>query len=231
MEEEFKPYKEDNFGKHYKHPTFGVIQFSRCQGGDNVLFGSSIKHNDTIRLTVSHAELHRDLHRDWIHEREAIVEVSMSPTQFADAITSLNVGGGVPVTIRYIAGGEHENLYHVSPPYQNKVDQFKSEFKETANDLIKHIDDTIKMAEESHVPKKVIRELDNLKMWFNGNLPFVSTQFTEQMEKTVTEAKGAVDAFVQHTIQSYGIEAIRQNAPKLAEVNQLAITEGKPDET
>lgn len=227
MEEEFKPYKKDDMGEHFTHPTFGVIQFSRCQGGDNVLFGSSIKHNDTIRLTVSHAELHHDLGRDWIHERNMIVEVQMSPTQFADAITSLNVGGGIPVTIRHIAPSKGEDFCRVNVPYQNKVDQFKTEFKGTADDLIKRIDDTMKMAEDSHVPKKIIRELEILKSWFESNLPFVSTQFTRQMEKTVNEAKGAVDAFVQHTIQKYGIEAIRNNAPKLAEANQLEITGGK----
>lgn len=28
----------------FKHPAFGMIGFSRVSGGDNILFGSSVKH-------------------------------------------------------------------------------------------------------------------------------------------------------------------------------------------
>ena len=34
------------------HPSYGMLQFSRTTGGKTSLFGSSIKHKDTIRLKV-----------------------------------------------------------------------------------------------------------------------------------------------------------------------------------
>jgi len=41
-----------------------------------------------------------------------------------------------------------------------------------------------------------------------SNIPFVNEQFTEQMDKTITEAKGEIEAFIEHKIRSAGLEAI-----------------------
>jgi hypothetical protein len=220
--EEFKPYKHDDcLGDYYQHPTFGIMSFARTQGTGIPLFGSSIIHNNTIRLTISHAELCRGLNRDSIFERNSIVEVDMSPTQFADAITSLNVGSGTPVTIRMISPSKGEDLSHVDPPYQNKVEQFNKEFERDIKNLGKRFDSVLQMANETHAQKRLIKEIEMLKMHFVNNIPFVNEQFSEQMEHTVKEAKGEVEAFVNHMVHSYGIEAIRKQAPQLTEVTEI----------
>ncbi len=222
---EFKPYKHDNFGDHYKHPTFGTIAFARGQGAGRPLFGSSVLHSESISLHIKHAELSRDLHKDWIFGGDIIIEVEMSPTQFVDAITGLNMGSDVPVTIRYIRGEPAQNLSHTNPPYQNKVEQFNTEFDNKIKNIGKRFDETIALANKTKAQKRLIFEIEQLKMWFVSNIPFVNKQFSEQMENTVKEAKGEVEAFVIGMVQSYGIEAIRKQAPQLPETKQ--ITEGK----
>lgn len=231
--EEFKPYKHDEIlGDFYKHPTFGTIGFSRGQGGSRPLFGSSILHSERITLTVNHAELSRDLNRDAIFSRETIVEVEMSPTQFADAITSLNCGGNTPVTIRFIGGGKTENLFHVDPPYQNKVRQFNKEFEGHIDDLSKAFDTVITLAKETKAQVRLVKALEGLKMQFQGNTPFINEQFSKQMDNTVTEAKGQVEAFINRMVQSYGIEAIRNQSPKIPEANErtAGLIEGETHE-
>jgi hypothetical protein len=223
--EEFKPYKTDDFGEHYQHPTFGVINFSRGQGGSRPLFGSSILHNERITLEIKHAELGRDLHRDWIYGHNTIIEVEMSPTQFADAITSLNNGSGTPVTIRYIAQSPAQHLERIDPPFESKVAQFNKEFDTSIKDIGKRFDTAISLAKETKAQKRLISELEQLKMHFVSNLPFVNKSFSEQMEKTVTEAKGEVEAFVKHTIENYGIEAIRNQAPQLPDSIPIEVKE------
>lgn len=230
MQEEFKPYKHDNIlGDFYKHPTFGIMQFNRGQGTARPLFGSSILHSETITLTISRAELARSLGSDHIFDRDTIVEVTMSPTQFADAITGLNCGNGVPVTIRLVNEQKHENLYHVNPPFSNKVQQFNQEFENKIVDLGREFDKVISLAEETHAQVRLKKALELLKMWFNSNTPFIAEQFSEQMDKTVTEAKGQVEAFTNRVIQSYGIEAIRKQAPQLPETRTVVneLPEGK----
>jgi 16S rRNA G966 N2-methylase RsmD len=219
---EFKPYKTDPImGDYYKHPTFGIMSICRTSGGVSTLFGSSIKHNNTIRIEISHAELCRNLNRDVIFDREKIVEIEMSPTQFADAITGLNIGCGIPVTIKWIGKSEGENLIHTEPPYQNKVEQFNDEFEVTMKDLAKRFDTLIELANESHAQKRLIREIELLKQSYAGHAPFITRQFSEQMEKTITEAKGEVEAFVTHAVQSYGLEAIRNQAPQIVETQNI----------
>ncbi len=67
------------------------------------MFGSSIMHNNVIRLSTE-----REGNEDWFLAgtdiNDMIVEVEMSYTQFAEAITSLNIGDGIPVTITKVNG-------------------------------------------------------------------------------------------------------------------------------
>lgn len=88
--------------KRQAHPSYGMISFNResCSPATS-LFGSSIKHGNAIRMILFHAEIERGLNKDWFYAKGRIVEIEMSQSQFADAITSLNIGEGVPCTIRF----------------------------------------------------------------------------------------------------------------------------------
>lgn len=215
MNEGFKPTRHDDRmdADIYEHPSFGTISFSRCQGGDVALFGSSIKHMNTIRMEVSHAELHRSLNRDWIMDRNLIVVAYMSPTQFVDAITMMN-SGSQPITLDYVTG-EKEKIPNA--PFFSKVQQFNKEFQDQINVVGKQFDDVLKLAKETKAQKRLIQEIEQLRMNFKNNLPFVNESFTEQMENTVKEAKGEVEAFVTGMIHNYGIEAIRKQSPQIEE--------------
>lgn len=230
--EEFKPYKHDDvMGDCYAHPTFGIISASRIQGGSGILFGSSVKHHNFIRIEISHAELWRNLNEDRIHDRQKIVEIDMSPTQFADMITGLNVGCGTPCTLRYITESKGEqDLWKIEPPFQNKVEQFNNEFETDMKELSKEFDSVISLANETHAQKRLIKELELLKSRMAGHAPFVAKQFAEQMGKTVKEAKGEIEAFVNHTVTSYGIEALRKQAPQIAETTDTKLIESPKEE-
>ena len=214
----FKPTSTDPImGDIYEHPSFGTMNIYRSHGSHrNTLFGSSIKHNTTIHITINAAELHRNLNKDWISERKRIVEIEMSPTQFADAITSFNQSG-VPVTLRWIKGiGNIEE-----PPYQSKVEQFNDEFDQHVKTVAARLDEVIELAKETKAQKRLLHALEMAKQEIGNNMPFVNEQFSRQMDHTVKEAKGEVEGFVQNLIQNYGIEAIRNQAPVIGEQLQL----------
>ena len=92
------------FNNKERHPSYGMLQFNRTSGGKTALFGSSIQHSDTIMMRLRQGEVSRDINNDWFFGADVIVEVEMSYSQFAECITSMNMGSGVPVTIRYIKG-------------------------------------------------------------------------------------------------------------------------------
>jgi len=224
MENEFKPTGHDDvLGDKYEHPSFGVIEIGRWQSsGDCALFGSSIAHHNGIRISIKTAYLHRSLNRDSIGGDKLICEFNMSPTQFADAITNLNIGGGTPITLEHVIGDKEQRP---DPPYQSKVKQFNDEFEQDIKEFGKRFDSVIQLAKDTNAQKRLVKEIELLKGHFTNNIPFVNEQFSEQMDNTIKEAKGEVEAFVTGMVHSYGIEAIRKQAPRLPEALTVEVKE------
>jgi hypothetical protein len=200
-----------------QHESFGLLQISRGSSSEGIpLFGSSIRHRNLITLTISSGIIHRDLSNDWYSTDKHLVEVVMSPTQFAEAITTLNHGVGVPVTLSRVMGKEMAEC-----PYTSKREQFNQEFEEHMVEAAKVVDDSIRKAgalldgASKGKIKELISELESLKRNLSKNMPFVREQFTEQIDKTVMEAKGEVEAFVTHLQMKLGGEAIRKQLPEI----------------
>ena len=84
-----------------KDKSWGMVGFYRTYGGGKELFGSDVTNHNTIRLTIKHARKHRELGKDWTMGDDIICEVELSALQFAELLTNMNVGDGVPCTIKY----------------------------------------------------------------------------------------------------------------------------------
>ena len=131
--------EETQLGTRTAHPSYGTLKFSRCSGSKTPLFGSSIEHRDIISVELRHADVTRRLNRDWIYGGTLIAKAEMSYAQFAEAITSMNMGTGVPVTIRYTEkDGEMPKCDFVS-----KREQFVNEFKGTLDTAMRDSQDLI----------------------------------------------------------------------------------------
>lgn len=198
-----------------KHPSYGVIQFNRVSRGGKgtALFGSSILHNDTIEMRVYEAGLRRDLSHDWIAPNKEVICVEMSAVQFAEAISSMNTSG-VPVTLRRVNMEHREEC-----PFKDKRMEFETEFqkkmKHLAAKLESLIDISKKIEDTKFVPKvadrkRIVGELNALVMEVRSNIPFISSQFNEQMDKTVLEAKAEVNSFIQHRIETLGVSELQK---------------------
>lgn len=208
----------------FKHPAFGMIGFSRVSGGENTLFGSSIKHNDRIILKIKHGEQNRHLHEDWYFGRGLITEVEMSYSQFAECITAMNVGDGVPCTIRYT---EKDGNIPVIAENNSKREQFRQEFSDKILKAMEKVQDQINEIQKSLDDKKnlgvkdrkeMISKLQQVRYNIGRNLDFCVEQFDEQMEKTTMEAKGEIEAFCQNKINSIAQAALVENKDKFVEL-------------
>lgn len=181
-----------------RHPSYGAITLGRVSsGGAHPMYGSSVKHRNTIRLTVHHGECKRMLAGDWYSPRDKIVEVEMTQNQWAELVSSVGMGAGVPCTIRWLDGPVEE------PPYKSKVSQFQSEFQETMNGAIESADEAIKKIEEL-LAKKSLTKADRAELLdlihsvqnsVKSSAPFIYRQFVDQMEKTSTEVKGELEGW------------------------------------
>jgi len=191
-----------------------MIQYSRIQGGtNNELFGSSIKSNNKISLSIHTASVERDLNRDCYFPKNTIIEILMTPNQFSEFITSPNTSG-VPCTIIFKDGKRIEGR-----KFESKRATFEQEIKESLSDLINRtktfqnkVDDLLN---KPNVTKKDKEELRNQAMMIEqeirANLPFIQQSFNESMDKTVVEVKSEFEASIDHKLYSLGLEALKEN--------------------
>lgn len=205
--------------KQDKQEAYGLLGFYRQNSSiKHPLFGSSIQHSNTIVLKIKQASLDRNLNRDWFHGENLIIEVEMSQSQFAEAITSLNMNDGIPCTIRYIQGkGEIPDI-----DFEDTVEKFDNEFNshiknntDEARQLLQEM--TALFNNKSNIGKRdrelILNKLSQLIMHLDSNSKFINTQFKSQMDKTVTEAKAEIEAFVQNKMMSIASQNIVNNQP------------------
>lgn len=216
--------------KEFRHPSYGLVGFHRITGHIGRLFGSSLPDQHTaILLTIKPGMRRHSLSRDWYSRDHAAndgrdyIEVELSAAQFAELLTTMNCGDGVPCTVRRLNGEAIE----VPPKELLEVEEVRLGFKETARKVAAKMDKlgaAMSRLFEKRTALTVAdkKELDDLyaftRQEIASNMPFIVSQFEEAAAKTVSHAKAEVDAFMTHAVVSAGIKAIADGtapAPQL----------------
>jgi len=213
--------------KEESHESFGMMSFSRIQvgGGGQVLHGSDLKHNTIIAMRLEHGIKKRGLSHDWYHATGRVAEAYMSQNQFSELITSMNMGEGIPVTLRFT---EKEGSLE-EPDFVSVVETHEDEFKKQAQDTAQDAKDllaimgtilggsgTVKKADRD----KMIKQAEKVVREIACNMPFMEESFNKAIDKTVTDAKGTIEAFYQHRVTEAGLNALnggQVESPKLLE--------------
>jgi len=205
---------DDEFER--EHPSYGILHIARTSGGGSAirLFGSPLAtHYGTIRLSISKGKWLHGLHHDrYFGMSKDYIEIEMSAAQFADAITSLNMGSGTPCTIRYVGGERMPN----PPDHATEAEHIRDNFEGSLD----------KYAEKAHTYRKKIEELtsklsakakeeirialDVMEQQLTSNVPFVVKQFQEATTRITTSAKAEVDAFVTGVVRAAGLQSIAE---------------------
>ena len=194
------------------HESFGLLSIARVTGTPRPLFGSTIEHGDTIRLTISEGKVHRDYQKNRYIDGKQFIEVEMSQSQFAEAITTLNVGCGVPVTLKDVMGVRKAN-----PPSVDFKERAKNELKSEMGELNERIEELSKDAKEilnskgnikADDKKKLLQDLMFLAQEVRSNIPFAHECFQNAVEETVTHAKSEVDACLTSMREKLGQQVL-----------------------
>jgi len=197
------------------HESYGLVRFSRCEGNPGRLFGSSLKdHGSYVSLSLRKAEVIHSLGRDRYYGsmHGDLIEVSLSSAQFAELLTTMNVGSGVPCTIRYFNGKRLEG----PPERPLEVQKVKDSFQRDMSNLVAEAKQVVKdveaLLEKNSLTKAdrraILEKVGHVMMCVEHNTPFMLDQFEKASEKVVTTAKAEIDAFVTHNIVSEGLKAI-----------------------
>lgn len=208
-------HEDDEFER--EHPSYGLVHISRTGTGTSAirLFGSPLAHHyGTIRISIGSAKWMHGLHHDRYFGglTGEHVEIEMSAAQFADMITSLNIGGGTPCTIRRLGGKQIPN----PPDYATEAEHIRDNFDSSLDKYKAKAHEYRKKIEEltGKLPQKVRDQiriaLDVMEDQLGSNVPFVVKQFQEATTKITSAAKAEVDSFVSHVVRAAGLEAIAE---------------------
>ena len=205
---------DDEFER--EHPSYGILHISRTSGGTSAirLFGSPLAtHYGTIRMTISKGKWIHGLNHDrYYGMNKEFIEVEMSAAQFADAITSLNLGSGTPCTIRYVAGERVDpppqhatEAEHIRDNFESTLDRYKAK----AHTYRKKIEElTTKLSQKAREEIRIA--LDVMEDQLGSNVPFVVKQFQEATTRVTTAAKAEVEAFVTGVVRAAGLQSIAE---------------------
>jgi len=203
----------------FEHPSFGIVGFSRIDGHTR-LFSSDLLHGNFIQLEIKTAKLHRHLCQDQIYSKNKIIEVWLSEAQFVSLISTMNVGDGVPCTIKW----EPTNGEVDEPPIkESESETSRHEFKEWFSGIEKELREAASqmqmILDSGKAPtkmqtKELIRLTVNIAKVFKNNAVFANDQFSRAVEKTVSHAKAEIEAFVNNYAHRTGIEQLKSNPVK-----------------
>lgn len=197
-----------------RHESFGQISFHRIQGHRR-LYGSHLDNHPTfIRMAVKRSERVHSLSYDRYHEYgQVIVEVDMSAAQYAEAITTMNMGAAVPCTITTVTGIRYEEVPEDVEQEHAKIRMgFKKKLSGLVGILRKARKDGEEILEGKSVRKgdvkKMVAALRKLEQEVSANMPFVLTQFEESADRVVTAAKAEVESFALALLTKVGSEEL-----------------------
>ena len=184
---------------------YGMISVHRTNSNGSHLVGSDIEHQQYITLKISKAIYGRSLKNDWWFDRDNIIEVSMTLSQWAEFISSPNTSG-VPCTLDKIQGKclwEDEEV-----PFVDKIklhdDEYKRHWANTIKELenlIANLSNSFENKESRKIQRELIHQLEVLIRNFIPNEKFAINEFEEHIEKRVNQAKTEISNYLARFLQ------------------------------
>lgn len=200
-----------------QHESHGQIQFNRVSGGWNTRFhGSPIGAGHFIQLTLSEGQTTFDRVSGTHHyDGKVVCRVRMTATQFAEAITSMNMGAGIPVTFELVRAGplkrcedppaEQSEAVRIADAFEGEVGEKLASLKAMRRRIQKLLDE----AKIGQARKEAIdRELWSFFRLFEDSAPFMMKRFEEATIASVQDAKANVAAFVEGALRQTGLAAL-----------------------
>jgi len=201
-----------------RHESYGIVKISRASGGNRRMFGSSVRHPHYFTLSIYRGQRTAG---EWGERfstdgRVAIVEVCLSPAQFVEMITTMNMGEGIPCTILDVEGVPMEptpddagsELKLIKEHFEERMVGVVDQMRTKAKELDKLLDKKSFTKDDKSAIRSIIGSA--LRM-MDDAAPHTLKVFGEHSEKMVAKAKLEVEAFIQLAIHKAGIKAIKDS--------------------
>ncbi len=196
------------------HPSFGMVQFNRCQSTGHRLHGSALDaHFNTIRLSISTGEvIEGDIGATRYFADRQIVEVELSAAQFAELITTMNVSAGVPCTIRRNGGVSVPEPPVVTSETTRAHDDFREKLKVLGKRVRKLGDDVHRLTEAKNLTNtsriEIRKGVDKVVQEVESNMAYYLELFQEAAGRVTVAAKTEADAWITRAIHMAGVKSL-----------------------
>jgi hypothetical protein len=187
-----------------------LISFRRAEGNVN-LYGSSFDHRGFVRIEIAGAREFKTSTGTVrsIDRTKQYICVQMSFAQYAEAITSMNVGDGIPCTVARLMG----NSVAPIPPEPDKIDDFKARGQKVVAESLQAIDRTIAAVGAQKVStaikNRILEPLYAARNRLTDSLPHIIECFDEELELLSQQARIEVEAYVDLALRSQGVQSNR----------------------
>ena len=205
----------------------GLIGFSRISGQKR-LYMSNLNNQNWIKLTVYEAEDEDSYGEKRVTSlrRRPLIDLDLSASQFAELLTTTNVGQGVPCTLCAFDGERinQDDLKNDKKPIEIGRDYFEKSVKEFTDKVTSKISkykedlETMKMSKKDKA--RVSDLLSGFETEVTSNLPFYVERFEEAAVKVIAESKAELDAFVSGGVVKAGLEALGMNGKSLLKISE-----------
>jgi hypothetical protein len=200
------------------HPAFALISASRTSTSPgSVLFDSDIRHQHSVVVRISTATRKRSLNQDRTHEEKQLIEIEMSEAQWGSFVSSMNVGSGVPCTLRAERGAKVPGL-----KYEPRMAESLREVQEATGRVFGRIDSALS-AYESHKTVANLRALRNAVERVGGDLDFAAKSLAEYAEGVVQRARADVEVFVANKARQLGLDPADVQSPLELEAPETSV--------
>lgn len=221
-----------------KHPSYAMAGFKRVHsGGNHKFFGSDIDCSSWIELEIKKGcEYFRDGEKypsSVFDGGGSYISVAFTPVQFAELLTTLNMGEGVPCTITTLDNKMVERIPDDFSP--NSLDyqkgHFKKELKDFNNNLKSSIDSVSELLKKKTLSKAdketILNIFSNISRKVNSDIPYYVEYYKEATDKIVTHAKGEIDAALQHCLINTGLKALGVDFKKDENLKQIEVKDNE----
>jgi hypothetical protein len=179
------------------HESFGFIRACRVSGYAH-LFDSAVNHQHYVTVTIGNASQYRMYNETYIHGRNELITVAMSESQFAQFITSMNVGSGSPCTLTRV----YDKGVEPPPADINTRETFEAEVRSQAEKVSETLRKSLDAAQALRTAGKankgdlgnLVGMLEAVQRELVANMPFMMKQFAEGVEKLTDRAKMDLNA-------------------------------------
>ena len=213
----------------------GKIAWNRINCGGSVpMFGSDIKTNTPVCISIYEASEstnpeERCMGHSISTKHPPLMQIEMTPVQWAEFLTSGCVVDGVPCTITRRDGKRTSPVIprSIEKDYSQLVENKFAAFQSGLGGVMQKLKDALNSGKTlgKRDMQELLSEISTIRVNTVANLEYAAHCFQEDMAKAVVKAKAEVNAYAETRLGPLGIKCLTNETEESSDDAEASQTE------